>query len=355
MADSSTKENELSLDVYGVSVLIQSFSRRHRDFISFLREDFSYFETSSPAKNDAAIVFELHDQAVAMAEGFAGLRVFATRMCAVFGLWGRKRRCDYGNEIQLFAENSSTSRRLILLDPRWVALGAEAYEIAFTTLLSVIGEQLDRRGFHRVHALGFERNGEAWLVVLPSGRGKSSLCAKLLNEPQIKIYSDEMPLIRDGVVYPFPIRMALKPSDAEALMPESRGRVFKRRLFQEKVLFAFARDRIAEPAPVRKLLVKRDEDSAWLKKIGVFTMAMVVGLGLAQMAEHMLRLHSISGLVGIAFSRLSEAVRVLFGVWGQNFTCHEKAWWQTFARVNQAHAFHESSKVASRFSEHQKE
>lgn len=331
MTDPATNEREISLDIYGISVVIKSFSRRHPDFISFFREDFSYFETSVPTAADTAIVFELHDQALELTEGFDGHRAFATRMCTVHGVWGRTRRCDYGNGIQLFADNSRLSRRYVLSDPRCVSLGSEAYEVAFTTLLSVIGEQLDRRGFHRVHALGFERDGDAWLVVLPSGGGKSSLCAKLLKEPQIKIFSDEMPLLRNGVVYPFPIRMALKPRDAETLMAGVRGRIFKRRLFQEKVLFTFTRERIAQPTPVRKLLVERDGDSPWVKKTGVLISTMVIGLGLAQMAEHMLRLHSILGLCGIAASRLLEARRVAFAVRGQKFAAADKAWWQGIA------------------------
>ncbi len=44
------------------------------------------------------------------------------------------------------------------------------YEAAYLFLLSRIGEDLDRRGMHRVHALGVEVNGRAILVLPADGR-----------------------------------------------------------------------------------------------------------------------------------------------------------------------------------------
>ncbi|MCM2276998.1 MAG: hypothetical protein NDJ89_02865 [Oligoflexia bacterium] len=294
---------ELFLDVHGVSVAIRSESARHEAALSRLREDLGFFEVAS-LRSPPELRFEF-------SRDFSGLEMpwidriplFSTKMCAVHG-WGRSRLCDYGDGLRVLARNEARFRFFKLVDPALKGNGEDAYEVAYTTLLSAIGESLDLRGFHRVHALGFELNGEVRLMPLPSGRGKSTRCVELLKNPATRIFSDEMPLVRQGKLYPFPIRIALRPADAEKLLPGQKGRIFNRRLFPSKHLFPIDRDRVASPARITGVELRPGTRSSGVSLFFSLIPPLVIGLGLTQMAEHMLRLDTLPRLIRIASSRL---------------------------------------------------
>lgn len=77
------------------------------------------------------------------------------------------------------------------------------HERLYLTALSRIGEALDRRGLHRVHALGV---GDA-LILLPPGGGKSTLALRL----ELPLLSEDTPLLdRRGFLHPFPFRLGLR-------------------------------------------------------------------------------------------------------------------------------------------------
>lgn len=313
MDSSSIGSTELSFEVYGVRVLVTAAQPAHLGVLDRLREDFSYF--LHPV-GEADIRFEFRGGAVAV----RGPILFATRMCTVRGL-GRRRYCDYGEGLCISAENRREARHFVLWDDKAESNPALAYEAAYTTLLSAIGEALDLKGYHRVHALGFERHGQGWLVLLPSGGGKSTTCARLLNDPEVRILSDEMPLIRDGMAYPFPIRMALKPEDAASLFPKIEGRRFERRLYPAKLLFPIPFDRIAQPVRISRLILNRPRVILWFANV-------VVGLGLVQMTEHMLRFDALFRLVEIALRRLGAAVK-LMPLSVQRLPAGEAEWWDS--------------------------
>jgi hypothetical protein len=225
--------------------------------------------------------------------------------------YGWKRRlCDYGNGSVVLATASSSERRFEIFSPS----ADELHEMAYVVLLSAMGEELDRKSLHRVHALGFETPGGAGLLIAPQGGGKSSLAALLERTPEVRIYSDESPLIDGKSVYPFPVRMALKPELAEFFGLEG-GRLFRRKKFPEKLLFPLPETKIARPAPLRWILVGRVgatqpviRPSSAVRGLSALTEAMVVGMGNAQMAEFMLRSGMFSNLSRIGLSRLKAAV-----------------------------------------------
>jgi hypothetical protein len=126
------------------------------------------------------------------------------------------------------------------------------YEACYLFLLSQLGEALDRRGLHRVHALGISLRGRAILVLLPMGGGKSTLCAELLADPEVRLLSDDSPLIdTDGNVHAFPTRIGLLPG-AEAKIPPQYRRTIERMTFGPKTLvdYRYFADRVdAEARP----------------------------------------------------------------------------------------------------------
>ncbi len=287
--------------IHGIGVTVSCEASRFEQILANLSEDFRYFDAPTLAQApDIELVLSPERPRPTFA-----LPAFKTRMCRVLGLHGRLRICDYGSELWIHARNSAKRRAFRVFSPRAASLD-ETYEVAYTTLLSAIGEALDHAGYHRIHALGIERGGEGILYVLPSGGGKSSLCASVLADESVRILSDEMPLLKDGMIHPFPVRIALKPEDARRLLPGQEGRAFRRRLFATKLLFPIPATRVSGPVRISRIYLPRN---GWL----TLFRSLVIGEGLAQMSEHMLRLGSIFRLSAIAYSRLRTFLGIRFG------------------------------------------
>jgi hypothetical protein len=72
--------------------------------------------------------------------------------------------------------------------------------------LSRVGRHRDRRGLHRVHALGVELEGRAWLFLGRSGLGKTTLGLRFMKDARAGWLSDEIPIVdRSGFVRAFPL------------------------------------------------------------------------------------------------------------------------------------------------------
>jgi hypothetical protein len=191
-------------------------------------------------------------------------------------------------------------------------------ELAYLAVLSRVGEELDRRGFHRVHALGVASPAGAALVILPSRGGKSTLALEFLRRRSLTLLSDECPLVSaDGVVHPHLLRVALREGADLGGIPPQKLRAFRRLGFEQKTLldsFAFEPPPpTAAAAPLRWLLVgapsQGDPRLEPLSRAGALSAllpALVVGIGLPQMAEYMLR--ADLSLASIAASRLRAAL-----------------------------------------------
>jgi hypothetical protein len=198
------------------------------------------------------------------------------------------------------------------------------HESAYLFLLSRIGHHLDRRGLTRVHALGLSGANGAVLVLLPSGGGKTTLALRALQDAGVKLLSEDTPLLdHDGLVHPFPLRLGINESDAE-LAPAREVRRIERLEYGPKLVLpvsAFA-DRVEpNPQPLRHLVVGQ----RWLSGGGVLHKQSrravagalfrdgVVGLGVAQMAEYVLR-HGARDLLlqgRVAASRTHSCARGL--------------------------------------------
>jgi hypothetical protein len=188
-------------------------------------------------------------------------------------------------------------------------------ELAYLAVLSRAGEELDRRGLHRVHALGVSAPRGAALLLLPSGGGKSTIALELLRRRSLSLLSDECPLVgRDAVARPFPLRLALRPGSDLRGLSAVNLRPFRRIGGEEKRLLDAATFG-ATPgaaAPVRWLLVgspsqgaPRIEPLSRAAALAALTHSLVIGVGLPQMAEYMARADFALG--AIAASRLRAA------------------------------------------------
>ncbi|HVA67389.1 MAG TPA: hypothetical protein VNK24_10775 [Elusimicrobiota bacterium] len=198
-------------------------------------------------------------------------------------------------------------------------------ELAFLAVLSRVGEALDKRGLHRVHALGLEHGGQAALVLLPSGGGKSSLALEIFRRsPQTRFLSEDAPLVcAHGLVHPFPLRWSLRPDAQLGDVPERFIRDFKRERYGPKRLIdaEFFQERLGASAPLRRIFLGRRADgrpaeaagaSSW-RAAAALAENLVVGRGVPQMAEYMAGLgpKTLGRLAPIAYSRARTALRLL--------------------------------------------
>jgi len=199
-----------------------------------------------------------------------------------------------------------------------------AHEIAFLTILSRIGQHLDAIGLHRVHALGLEAGGRAFLILLPMSGGKTTLALDLLRSKGIRLLSEDTPLIsRSGEVFPFPLRIGARPGAALPAVPPEYCRTVTRMEFGPKTLIDIEcfRDRIAAPCPAKAILLGEKwlrgppliEPASRRSAVGPFVRYCVVGLGLYQGVEFVLQRRGweILGKAGLAFSRFLNSWAVV--------------------------------------------
>jgi hypothetical protein len=302
-----------------------------------LRQDFEAFESHARAASpgdradasrdrDVAITITLSSAAAPNERLPRGRPIFRNRLAAAYG-WGRDRACDYGEGAWCLARNLGAGGRTFDIH---APVAARLHELGYVALLSSVGEELDRRGYHRVHALGVEAGSRAGFLLLPTGGGKSSFAALICegwldqtkDDPRgaVQLFSDESPLVRGDTIHPFPVRIALIPEVARLLSIPGPGRHFERKLFGTKQVHPIPHERIAAPARATFVLIgkispqgqPRFRKATRAEVLTRLLKEMVVGIGLAQMAEQMIRVPGVLGLGRIAFSRLRTALRLTF-------------------------------------------
>jgi len=193
------------------------------------------------------------------------------------------------------------------------------YEAAYLFLLSQIGEALDARGLHRLHALAMSWRGRAILALLPMGGGKSTLGVELLKEPDLQILSDDSPVMdRRGRAFAFPLRLGLL-GGREQEVPEEHRRLIQRMEFGPKyvVNYSYFASRVAasaEPGLVilgRRTLARkgRVEPASYSETVRAMMPNMVLGLGLYQGLEYLVQSSTaeLLGKAGVVLSRFRNA------------------------------------------------
>lgn len=197
------------------------------------------------------------------------------------------------------------------------------YEACYLYLLSHIGEALDEKGLHRIHAVAAAVDGRAMLVLLPMGGGKSTLAAELIEHPGVKLLSDDSPLIdKQGRVHSFPTHLGLLPGSEDSI-PERYQRKIRRMEFGPKVLidYEFFSDKVAGAADGAFLFLGRRnlgmecriEPAGSLRALKGVVENCVVGLGLFQGMEFVFQrpLSEVLHKIPIAFSRLRNGYKLL--------------------------------------------
>jgi hypothetical protein len=284
----------LQFDFYGVRLDVIAPNSKWQFVLDQLQLDFHYFLCTKDSSRPATLQIRLAAFARGASLNVRLLPLFRTKMCRVRG-WGWVRACEFDPHLWMIGKNQRHRRQFWVFGQDVTAV----YEVVYVAILSAVGEELDNNGYHRVHALGFLSNGKRVLIPLPSRGGKSSLATLMLRDERYQIYSDETPLLKDGQIFPFPIRIALHPIVAESFGIQAT-RIFERKRFERKVLMDIPRSRIANAGALDFWVYFGSSKLLCRFK---FIFEIVWGLGTPQMAEHMLRLPNMGRLAIIAYRR----------------------------------------------------
>lgn len=138
---------------------------------------------------------------------------------------------DYFGNGLLIIDRAKNKYTLLSKDPYL------RHEIAFLTILSLAGQYFDSNSLHRVHGLGLEVKGRGILILMPQGGGKTTLMLEMLKNPDIKLISEDTPLINSrGELLPFPIRIGIDANTNSPDFPDKYLRIIKRMEFEPKYL-----------------------------------------------------------------------------------------------------------------------
>lgn len=175
------------------------------------------------------------------------------------------------------------------------------YEKTKLTILSRVGELLDQRGLHRVHAFAVTRHDKALMCLMPMEGGKTTTTLNLLKkDPDIKIIADDMCLIdRQGRIFPFVMKVGARDRELVDSIPPQFMTTLQRPYYGVKYFIepGFFKDRLASPMRLTHILVgqrayRPGTSIQPLAKIKCFMPMIesgVFGLGLPQLLEFFVR------------------------------------------------------------------
>jgi len=191
------------------------------------------------------------------------------------------------------------------------------YEKTRLIILSRMGELLDQRHMHRIHAAGLAKNGVVTLCLLPMAAGKTTIAlGALKNNQDIKLVSDDICMVDiKGCVYPFTLRIGVRGRSVIDEMPNDYITEIYRDGHGQKYLIDldYFRGRMAEKSRLGNILIGKRvfqehteiKRLSKIKCIAPFIQSGVFGLGLPQIVELFLRgdFRDILDKISMVFSR----------------------------------------------------
>lgn len=231
---------------------------------------------------------------------------------------GTTRYIKYGKEALLIYDYARDEGQIIATTEEI------AYERLHLACLSRIGERLDEKGMHRVHALAIAFKDRAHLFLMPPGTGKSTLGLELLvGHSDVRLISDDTPVIsREGEIVPFLFRLGIENSAVVENVPTRFKREASYGNKHKTLIDVRFFDEQTQRTPVKPKSVFigfwTTSNNPQLVKAGWFTAMMflfrdcVIGCGIPQVAEIFLRKEDIPKKIGFAFSRLRGILPLTF-------------------------------------------
>lgn len=252
-----------------------------------LRKEFHFFVSDEEPTPE--ITIELSKESLPEMPSMVASKIL--EHAAVYRL-GNLKYVDYFGEALTIHDSSLGNVKIYSLDEE------RLFEITFLVIHSLAGEKLDLDGFCRLHAVAVSLNKLNAIVMLPSKGGKSTLLKNLLENPEIKIISDDMPLCDyGGHIHPFPSKISLNDKPETGLLAELDWHEFKRHHFPPKWTASLSqmKDRLDhESFEHQNILIaghRLSNGESMLTKVSRWKMAgplmehMIIGFGLPQIIE----------------------------------------------------------------------
>ena len=207
------------------------------------------------------------------------------------------------------------------------------FEMAFLTIHSLFGDLAQKRDLHRIHALAGTYRNRDFILMLPSGGGKSSMLAEFLEDPEFKVISDDCPFIdKKGKIHPFPTKISLSKIPANSTLTDLPWHQFHRTLYPPKYVLSLSyldnkvNDRPSDSRPILIWGVRSSYRSPVIMRMGpVETMKslmenMVVGIGLPQIVEIFLNFNYVSDISKL-FKSFFKRGWAAFHLYMRSFHC----------------------------------
>lgn len=303
----------LAFEFFGVRVCVQTDEPFLRDALVF---DFGAFRASA---HETAPFLQITVEIVGYTRAMIPPLVESMRSTE-FVCYddGDCRYVDYFGRALVIFDYARETARVLSQDPVFV------YEKLYLLILSRVGEAMDRRGLHRLHGLGIAVDGRAGLFLMPSGGGKSTLALQLLQEPRVKLLSEDTPIVdHQGMMHAFPLRLGLSREQLPADAPAHFIREFPRQRYGVKYLLHldYFRERLeSTPQSIAFVFIGKwlNARTPRLQKAGRWEVFLtlvrdgVIGLGLPQVVEFFLTgAHKdLRRKGGIVLKRLQAVVRI---------------------------------------------
>ena len=278
----------LYLDFHNHTILVRC---NESGLLKKLQDEFHYFSVDNISAPEVTI--DLNLEAPPELPPMVASKIL--EQATVYHL-GSRQYIDYSQEAQTVWERFDNKVEIFSQNPD------RLYELAFLAIHSLLGQHLDRDGICRIHAVAISIGATNAIIMLPSKGGKSTLLEKFLENPEVKIISDDMPLCDiQGRIYPFPSKISLNEVPTRGPLSNLSWNEFIRTSYPPKWTASLSqlKDRIDHhPENNPNILVAGFrlssgqslllEVSKW-KMIKPMMEHMIMGLGLPQVLEMFLK------------------------------------------------------------------
>lgn len=277
-----------------------------------VQKDFSYF-----VKTSAHLLIEpkliIRGYPLSSAPQKSGFPLWKTRMCQIFQNSWSTRTCIY----KFDGKVTAILQHRDLIQHKEIDLYCDNEdlfcEIIHMLILSSCGEFFEQKGLMRLHAAVLLYQETSFVFWGHRGAGKSTLAYHLMNLPEVKLLTDEHGLfdLNTNQLLPFPLRLAL---DSQIY----KGQTLKRFFLDQKNTVEIPVEKQTAASLLNQFIVlgKKSGTSSKIEYLSLFQKIslffnIVLGIGLIQMSEFMLRPTSIISLVKIFTNRLKLFFKIL--------------------------------------------
>ena len=322
--------SEIELNIYGFKINLRTALACFA-----IRQEFLYFKSHNPSHDLLIEQFPLH-QAPNVNNGF---KIGKSRMCTVFQNSWYERTYIYrkisGSILAIAKFQSNLKKIQIYTDNEDLF-----FEVTFMMILSLCGEFLEKNKIMRLHALSFTRNKKTFCLWGKRKAGKSTLAQQLIDQDSISFFSDEVSLydLKTEKILAFPIRIALEQQpDSNTQLINFRAP--KREYLDKKFMYDVPENRISNPSPLNHFILL--EEKKYTNKISpltfkekiYFLIHLLLGTGLIQMWEYLIRPDNVWTVLKILFFRLQLYLHLRrkdFVIWKRAFSFSEN--WTFFQK-----------------------